>query len=162
MILNVRYLKVSPCRTSSNTFGAPPRVSGPRWSRRIPCCGGKSLFYSTYPHSTNTSSCDLVRRGYFDDLQQYCGVGFCRSKLNTDTMSSITDDGKIFVWSGATLKHLDDTNLNGCRHIKDKQLIMVGYFFELCYELMLSSNHNVSQNPGFESILGIFNKADNL
>ena len=31
----------------------------------------------------------------------------------------------------------------------------VAYLFELCYDLMLSSSSNASQNPGFEKFIGI-------
>ena len=38
-----------------------------------------------------------------------------------------------------------------------EQLIVAGYFFELCYDICLSPSKNVSNNPGFETILGVFN-----
>ena len=40
--------------------------------------------------------------------------------------------------------------------LQDKQLHMVGYLFELFYDLMIAPRHNVSQSPGFETPLGVF------
>jgi hypothetical protein len=41
---------------------------------------------------------------------------------------------------------------NNIADIIDKQLHIVGYLFELCYDIAL----NVSQSPGFESFVGEF------
>ena len=41
--------------------------------------------------------------------------------------------------------------------MREKQLVVVGYFFEMCYDICLSPGRNVSNNPGFETILGVFN-----
>ena len=54
---------------------------------------------------------------------------------------------------------IGESNLPGCRDVRDKQLVLIGYFFELGYELMLSPNQDVSENPGFESFLGIYNNS---
>ena len=54
---------------------------------------------------------------------------------------------------------IGESNLSGCRDVRDKQLVLIGYFFELGYELMLSPNQDVSENPGFESFLGIYNNS---
>jgi hypothetical protein len=40
------------------------------------------------------------------------------------------------------------------------QLHLVGYLFECCYDLLISPNRNVSQNPGFESFVGQLNGSD--
>ena len=53
----------------------------------------------------------------------------------------------------------DKSNLPGCSSIQDKQFVVIGYFFELGYELMLAANQDVSQNPGFESCLGIYSNS---
>ena len=119
---------------------------------------GKSLFYSTYPYCTTTNSSNIIRRGYFDNLRQYCAVEFM---CDAESMSDVVEHKNIFKWTTTTVKHLDVVNLVGCRGRKDKQLVMIGYFFELCNKLILSRNYNVSKNPGFESILGVFNNTDN-
>ena len=37
-----------------------------------------------------------------------------------------------------------------------KQLVMVGFFFELGYDLLIGTETNVSRSPGFEPFLVIF------
>jgi hypothetical protein len=64
-------------------------------------------------------------------------------------------EGGLLSWEGAILSKLEKANL-GCNALKDKQLHAVGYLFELCYNLAILPRGNVSQNPGFESLLGIF------
>ena len=44
--------------------------------------------------------------------------------------------------------------------LRDKQLHMVGYLFELFYDLMIAPRNNVSCSPGFETCLGIFGGTD--
>ena len=58
------------------------------------------------------------------------------------------------------LKKVEGMNEGTCRTLREKQLVIVGYFFELCYDICLSSDWNVSSNPGFESRLHIFNNAE--
>ena len=62
----------------------------------------------------------------------------------------------LFDWT-LYKTQLERTNIRGCQTMKEKQLVVVGYFFELCYDICLSPRCNVSNNPGFESILGVFN-----
>jgi hypothetical protein len=42
------------------------------------------------------------------------------------------------------------------REGKEKVLELVAYQFELVYDLSLSSTDNMSENPGFESCLGVW------
>ena len=60
---------------------------------------GKSLFYSSYPHSTNENSSDLVWKGYFENLQQYCVVGFLRLAVNMEKIKLVMDDQKNYLVS---------------------------------------------------------------
>ena len=111
-------------------------------------------FYTLYPSCSNTNQLpDKV--GHFEDLQQYCGFCFCR-KGNTDNLVSTVEGEGLFDWS-LYIKCLERTNIRGTNTLQEKQLTVVGYFFELCYDICLSPRHNVSNNPGFESILGVFN-----
>ena len=102
---------------------------------------------------------DSLRKGYFDiNLKQYCALGFSRSRLIGASIRKLTnnDENGVFHWSGNVLLKIGQANLAGCQDLCDKQLVLIGYFFELGYELMLSANQDVSENPGFESLLGIF------
>jgi len=111
-----------------------------------------SLFYQTYP-SKNAPSSGCVRDGYFEDLQLYVGLGFSRKQPGH--LKLVAKEDGLLSWEGAILERLQKASL-GCNGLQDKQLHAVGYLFELCYDLALSPERNVSQNPGFESLLGIF------
>ena len=116
----------------------------------------KSNFYSCYPSNTLAgNSNDCRRRGYFENLVQYCGVGFDRDGCTTAVVTISEDDG-IFAWSNDVLQKVAKLHLSTCTELKDKQLVMVGFLFELGYDLMINSDDNVSESPGFEPCLGIF------
>ena len=71
----------------------------------------------------------------------------------------MNDDG-VFHWLQNVKVKLGESNLPDSRNMSDKQLVLIGYFFELGYESILSPNQNVSENPGFESFLGIYNNSN--
>ena len=72
-------------------------------------------------------------------------------------MDAFLNDEGVFHWSQNMKVKLGKSTLPGSRNISDKQLLLIGYFFELGYELMLSPNQDVSDNTGFESFLDIYN-----
>jgi hypothetical protein len=115
-----------------------------------------SNFYSCYPSNelvedTNNSR----RRGFFENLVQYCGVGFNRDGDTAAIVLENEDDG-IFTWSDDVIKRVESLRLSTCTELQDKKLNMVGFLLELGYDLMINSNDNVSESPGFEPCLGIF------
>ena len=113
-------------------------------------------FYTQYPSRDNNNQLpDKV--GIFEDLTQYCGFSFNRSN-NLSGLISTVDDECLLDWLLYT-NRLETTNIRGCSTFREKQLVVVGYFFELCYDLCLSPRYNVSRNPGFESILGVFDNS---
>ena len=113
-------------------------------------------FYTLYPSRLNTNQLPN-RMGHFEDLTQYCGFSFNRSE-DVDGLISTDEDKGLFDWS-MYISQIDKSNIQQCQTLREKQLVVVGYFFELCYDICLSPKHNVSNNPGFESILGVFNNA---
>ena len=103
---------------------------------------------------------DSLRQGYFDtNIQTYCGVGNERTKLIGEFMDTLVNDDGVFHWSQNVKVKLGESNLPGSRNMSDKQLGLIGYFFKLGYELILLPNQDVSENPGFESFLGIYNNS---
>ena len=116
-------------------------------------------FYTLYPSESNTNQLPN-RMGCFEDLIQYCGFCFNRSE-NVDPMISTIEGSCLFDWS-MYITSLEKANIRGSSTLKEKQLTVVGYFFELCYDICLSPRANVSNNPGFESILGVFDNAKSL
>jgi hypothetical protein len=88
-------------------------------------------------------------KGYFEDLALYCGIGFDRSR--TVAGLTETDDGKgIFSWDKKVIDCLEGSTKLGDT-MKNRQLCMVAYLFELGYDLMLSPKFNLSRMPGFEA-----------
>ena len=57
------------------------------------------------------------------------------------------------------LGRINDVKIAGATSREEKQLHFVGYLVELCYDLALSPDRNVSLNPGFETPLGVFSSA---
>ena len=40
--------------------------------------------------------CNILRRGWFDDLDQYCGVGFHRESKFIHYLTDMPGDGGVF------------------------------------------------------------------
>ena len=112
-----------------------------------------SQFYSMYPHSNNTDVSNTVQEGYFDQhLVQYGGIGF----MGSDRLDSLYNKNGVFCWDSVTLRKLENVNLPGCHTVKEKQLVIIGYYIELIYDLMISVCDNVLQSPRFEGCIGVF------
>jgi hypothetical protein len=117
-----------------------------------------SKFYKAYPSQAAPETQQMLQRGNFEDLTQYCGLGFSRQE-NIQALHQ-TDGSGIFVWSKEVLERIGAVNFSGAKDLEAKQLHMVGYLCELVYDLALAPDDNVSQSPGFETPLGIFGGSD--
>ena len=115
-------------------------------------------FYTLFPSRSNTNQIP-DKWGDFEDLKLYYGFCFNRRE-NTNGLTSVKESECLFDWS-LYINHLSTTNIRGCNTLQEKQLVVVGYFFELCYDICLPSKYNISNNPGFESILGVFDNRKN-
>ena len=109
-----------------------------------------------YPTADNPNRLKSAR--YFEDLVQYNGMAFDRDK-NTAGLTSSIEGSNILHWSKNVLEGVERMNEGGCNTLREKQLVIVSYFFELCYEMCLSPEDDISENPGFESRLYIFSNA---
>ena len=96
---------------------------------------------------------------FFKDLKLYCGFYFNRQE-NTNGLTLVKESEHLFDWS-LYINHLSMTNIRGYNTLREKQLVVVDCFFELCYDICLPLNYNISNNPGFESILGVFDNHKN-
>ena len=79
-------------------------------------------FYQAYPDE-GTDQKFLLQRGFFQFLEQYCGLSFERGKHHALLSTS---EGGILQWDEATLSHLKATMKRG---LEDSQLDMVSYLF---------------------------------
>ena len=112
-----------------------------------------SEFYTCYPSITNPNHSNVLRSGFFEDLQQYAALSFNRTE-NTDGLTKTNEEG-LFVWSEDAIKKTDAMNVGSCKTLRERQLVLIAYLFEIAYDLCVSLINNVSQNLGFESCLGI-------
>jgi hypothetical protein len=117
-----------------------------------------SRFYNSYPASSSEAYSPVLRKGWFSDLSQFVGLGFSRANHAAVTALCAPVDG-VLCWSKDAMNKTAKAKFAGCKTLQEKQLHMVGYLFELFYDLMLSSEINVSRSPGFEMCLGVFGGA---
>jgi len=94
-----------------------------------------------------------LRLGCFEDLVQYCALGFCRNERHHHKLYSTEVEG-LFSWTNDVVCRIIHINFPGAITLEDKQLHMLGYLFEIFYDIALSSLHNVSASQGFETPLG--------
>ena len=83
-------------------------------------------FYTLYPSRSNENQLPN-RMGHFEDLTQYCGFCFNRSE-NVNSLISTVDGQSLFDWS-LYIRQLERANIRGCNTLREKQLVVVGYFF---------------------------------
>jgi len=116
-----------------------------------------SLFYSSYPAKSTEVVMGAARRVYFGALEQYVALGFMRTNTEAAGELCAADPAKeLLSWLEGALERVAAINFPGSLTLAEKQLHMVGYLFELVYDLMISPRDNVSRSPGFETPLGIF------
>ena len=113
----------------------------------------KSNFYKSYPTKGSVQGSQLSSRlGYFDDLRLYCGLGFNRFTAGHHALFYKEAGSAVLLWDDLTLRRLQNAKVGGDTDITEKQLHMVGYLFELCYDLAIPPDNNVSRSPGFEAL----------
>lgn len=69
-------------------------------------------------------------------------------------MAALAVEDRILQWDARTMAALAAKCNNKSADIINKQLHLVGYLFELCYDIAISPMNIVSQSPGFESFVG--------
>ena len=113
-----------------------------------------SKFYNSYPSMTVDLPNQGVRKGEFENLEMLVGVGF--NKLLKGKLVNDIAQGGIFHFDSDTVAKIDKTNFRGNHRLQAKQLNMLGYLWELAYDLCIAPESNISGNPGFEVLLGVF------
>ena len=115
----------------------------------------KSKFYNSYPSKSVVLPDASAKKGNFENLQMLVGIGFnklLKGKLTCD----FETQGGIFHFDAETNNNIDAVKFQGNPRLQQKQLHMLGYIWELAYDLCLAPGSNISGNPGFEAVLGIF------
>ena len=112
----------------------------------------KSKFYSTYPTTATEDG-----GSSWGDLRQCVAFAFdMRDKEKTNVICASERSKGILVWPKLDRKSINEIKFAGASTLEAKQLHMVGYLFELGYDLMIAPSANVSESAGFETPLGIF------
>jgi hypothetical protein len=114
-----------------------------------------SRFYLSYPTrkavQRNPQLGDTrMRKGWFESLRAVIALAY----LNEHGPQVVA----MFTWTDGVCQ-----NLRAWRPTLDeleKKTMLVDYLLELVYELALSPADDVSSNPGFETLLGIYDNAD--
>ena len=78
------------------------------------------------------------------------GIGFDRK--HEAVLAKNKSTGGVFIWTSSALQIAGKKQ--GGQTTSARQMQMVCYLCELVYDLMISPEDNVSDSPGFESILG--------
>ena len=112
-----------------------------------------SDLYVLYPSRCNINKSNILRRGHFEDLIQYVGLGFDRD-VQTNALTDHVDG--LFLWKPEVLTKTDRMNVSSCNSLRERQLVLVSYLFEMIYDISISQVTNVNCNLGFESCLGIY------
>jgi hypothetical protein len=88
-----------------------------------------------------------LARGYFDHLSLHAGIVFKHGDEETNRALCSSDESNgLLCWSPTVMAKVN----------AEKQIHMVGYLFEMLYDLMIAPGANVSQSPGFESCLHVY------
>ena len=126
-------------------------------------CAGKasatSPFYVAYPTLANPGVDHSVpkagRRGNFEQLTAYVGLGFRRSdvELGEEEMH------ELFVFDDQDVDSIKKVGMRGAS-TEEKMLQIISYSLELFYDLCIPDSNNVSASPGFESFIGVYGGSD--
>ena len=110
-----------------------------------------SNFYPSYPSMRSVHQIANARRGYFEHLEQIVLVGFSRvDKRAVDTVCEAKQDAGIFVYTRTSISKINHTKVSGQGVLK--RLHFVSYAVELCYQLCLARNQDVSTSGGYEAV----------
>jgi hypothetical protein len=96
-----------------------------------------------------------ARKGKFENLQMFVGIGY-KKLLKFKLTHDFETQGGIFFFDATINKKIEAVKFSGSDRLGQKQLHMLGYLWELSYDLCIAPSSNISSNPGFETVLGIF------
>ena len=116
-----------------------------------------SRFYLRYPTKDSVRCNSNSRKGFFDNLTQYVGLGFEIGNEDIDTkLSSGLEEGGIFIFNENEKTRMDASKKAGRNTTALKRIDVIAYLIEMAYDLAISPINNVSESPGFESCLNIY------
>ncbi len=112
-------------------------------------------FYDLFPWSTCPRAHNRVTKGTFEALQQVIGAGWDPTSNAAKMLDRSWTNGGILIVNKKETKQIKSSMEKAVTNMQKFQ-DMCAYQFELGYNLALSPSCNVSESPGFESVLGIY------
>jgi hypothetical protein len=114
----------------------------------------KSKFYSSYPSRDANLPDTSGKKGEFENLDMFVGISF-NKLLKFNLLHDVKTGGGIFHFDKETNEKINAVNFRGSSSLASKQVHMLGYLWELAYDLCIAPGSNISGNAGFEVLLGI-------
>ena len=118
-------------------------------------------FYSLYPALESGRSDKRDKQGSFEHLTQVIAGGFDPSTDSAKLTDKDFRDGGVLILSTEDQKRINGCLKNINSSIKKFHTILA-YQLELGYDLAISPNVNVLQNPGFETVVGVFSGSSDV
>ncbi len=115
----------------------------------------RSNFYDMYPALTCSRAHNRGNRGTFDDLQKVIAAGWSPASDTAMFLDRSWKDGGLLIFNEKEKKQIR-ASMGKCLTDIQKFHDMCAYQFEMGYDLAISPGCNVSESPGFESVLGIY------
>ena len=113
----------------------------------------KSRFYSLYPSQSSQRANVKGTRGVFEDLIQLVGSGFVSTSSDALNLNRDWKEGGFLILTDKEKDRISGSSAGKTQLEKFHNIC--AYQLELGYDLAISPVHNVSENPGFESFLGV-------
>ena len=145
-----RLIRVGKACSDTACFGA--RMIGHMDALKSSSCD--SEFYRCYPRRDYVNPAYASKkRGYFETLKQFIGVGFQKEK--TRRLCTDTAQGGILEWPQFAIGL---SKKMSCATPEAQRAELASYMFESVYGLMIAPQDNMSQSMGFEPLLLVLNK----
>ena len=109
---------------------------------------GESFFYRMYPDESKLDTGTRVM-GCFQDLQAF--IGFAFDKDDCDVLLKDIKDGGLMRWSEDALKLAQKFPIG--ETLREKQIHMVTYTFEIVDDMMIEPRLNVSESGSMEPLM---------
>jgi hypothetical protein len=93
--------------------------------------------------------------GCFEHLTQVIAEGFDPSSEPAMILDKDHTSGGLLIMNSEDQRRIKSSSKKDLTSIQKHQEI-IAYLFEFGYDLAISQEHNVSQRPGFEMVLGVF------
>ena len=113
-----------------------------------------SHFYMMYPAEESPRAGYSCKQGFFESLTQVIFACFDPKSEAAKKLDKGVDECGLLLLSDEDKKNIR-SSMKDLASLQKFQEI-VAYQFEFGYDLAIASGLNVSTNPGFESILGVF------